>query len=100
MIFKDDNTIFSRASRIKEHGLCDRMNRIFYVVKLFCNFKGGSFGSVNMVDFHPVLLWLVYGMTLAFLLLGVENVMYRMLKGLEEGMEKVATDDQLNIEEV
>nr|WCF43333.1 ionotropic receptor IR75q.1 [Spodoptera frugiperda] len=63
--------------RIQEHGLSDRENRLIYAKKPACTVMGGSFGSVNMVDFHPVCLVLLYGMILAFLLLGVEILVHR-----------------------
>ncbi|CAH0701263.1 unnamed protein product [Spodoptera exigua] len=63
--------------RIQEHGLSDRENRLIYAKKPACTVMGGSFDSVNMVDFYPVCLILLYGMILAFLLLGVEIFVHR-----------------------
>lgn len=68
---------YYRYIRIQEHGLSDRENRLIYAKKPACTVMGGSFGSVNMVDFHPVCLVLLYGMILAFLLLGVEILVHR-----------------------
>uniref|UniRef100_A0AAU6NDS6 IR75q.1 n=1 Tax=Mythimna loreyi TaxID=667449 RepID=A0AAU6NDS6_9NEOP len=66
--------------RIQEHGLSDRENRLIYAKKPVCSVMGGSFGSVNMVDFYPVCLLLLYGMILAFVLLGVEILVHRWQK--------------------
>nr|WQS23402.1 ionotropic receptor 19 [Diaphania glauculalis] len=63
--------------RIKEHGLSDRENRLIYARKPACQARGGSFGSVNMVDFHPVLLMYLYGILLAFALLAIEVLVHR-----------------------
>ncbi|KAL0892971.1 hypothetical protein ABMA27_014640 [Loxostege sticticalis] len=65
--------------RIQEHGLSDRENRLIYARKPACQARGGSFGSVNMVDFHPVLLMYLYGIILAFFLLFVEILAHRKL---------------------
>ncbi|KAH9633443.1 hypothetical protein HF086_004157 [Spodoptera exigua] len=66
-----------RYIRIQEHGLSDRENRLIYAKKPACTVMGGSFDSVNMVDFYPVCLILLYGMILAFLLLGIEIFVHR-----------------------
>ncbi|XP_060802880.1 ionotropic receptor 75a-like [Amyelois transitella] len=63
--------------RIQEHGLSDRENRLIYARKPACIARGGSFGSVNMVDFHPVVLMLLYGMALAFTLLLLEILVHK-----------------------
>ncbi|XP_030036413.2 glutamate receptor ionotropic, delta-1-like [Manduca sexta] len=58
--------------RVNEHGLGDRENQLVYAKKPACTARGGNFGSVNMIDFYPVLLLLLYGMITAFLLLFLE----------------------------
>ncbi|CAH0397940.1 unnamed protein product [Chilo suppressalis] len=65
--------------RIKEHGLSDREDRLIYARKPACHARGGSFGSVNMVDFHPVLVMYLYGIMLAFLLLAIEILAHRKI---------------------
>ncbi|KOB65161.1 putative chemosensory ionotropic receptor IR75q.1 [Operophtera brumata] len=50
----------------------------------FCTMRGGSFASVNMVDFHPVLLWMLYGMSLSVFLLVVEILLYRRQGKMEK----------------
>nr|ARB05667.1 ionization receptor 75q1 [Mythimna separata] len=66
--------------RIQEHGLSDRENRLIYAKKPVCSVMGGSFDSVNMVDFYPVCLLLLYGKILAFVLLGLEILVHRLQK--------------------
>ncbi|PZC86346.1 hypothetical protein B5X24_HaOG200843 [Helicoverpa armigera] len=63
--------------RIQEHGLTDRENRLAYAKKPVCSVMGSSFDSVNMVDFYPVCLMLLYGMILAFVLLVIEILAHR-----------------------
>ncbi|CAH0579066.1 unnamed protein product [Chrysodeixis includens] len=63
--------------RIQEHGLSDRENNLIYAKKPVCTSMGGSFGSVNMVDFYPVLLMLLYGMIFALALLAAEIFVHR-----------------------
>ncbi|XP_045528790.1 ionotropic receptor 75a-like [Pieris brassicae] len=58
--------------RNQEHGLNDRVNRLVYTKKPACAFRGSSFDSVNMIDFYPALLLLLYGMILAILSLLLE----------------------------
>ncbi|CAG9584439.1 unnamed protein product [Danaus chrysippus] len=58
--------------RNQEHGLNDRVNRLIYSRKPICSVHGGTFGSVNMTDFYPALLMLVYGMIASLLLLAIE----------------------------
>ncbi|OWR42528.1 putative ionotropic receptor IR75q2, partial [Danaus plexippus plexippus] len=58
--------------RNQEHGLNDRVNRLIYSRKPVCSVHGGTFGSVNMTDFYPALLMLVYGMIASLLLLAIE----------------------------
>ncbi|CAG9786220.1 unnamed protein product [Diatraea saccharalis] len=65
--------------RIKEHGLSDREDRLIYTRKPTCHSRGGSFGSVNMVDFHPVVVMYLYGILLSFLLLSIERLVYRRI---------------------
>lgn len=69
--------LYYRYIRLQEHGLNDRANRLIYAKKPVCSVMGSSFGSVNMVDFYPVLLMLLYGMILAFALLVVEIFVHR-----------------------
>lgn len=68
---------YYRLFRIQEHGLSDRENRLIYARKPACIARGGSFGSVNMVDFYPVVLMLLYGVVLAFALLFIEILHHR-----------------------
>uniref|UniRef100_A0A2A4IZW1 Uncharacterized protein n=1 Tax=Heliothis virescens TaxID=7102 RepID=A0A2A4IZW1_HELVI len=63
--------------RIQEHGLTDRETRLIYAKKPVCSVMGSSFDSVNMVDFYPVCLMLLYGMIMAFVLLGIEIWVHR-----------------------
>nr|BAR64803.1 ionotropic receptor [Ostrinia furnacalis] len=65
--------------RIQEHGLSDRENRLIYARKPPCQARGGSFGSVNMVDFHPILLMYLYGILLAFFFFFVEILAHKKL---------------------
>ncbi|CAF4834369.1 unnamed protein product [Pieris macdunnoughi] len=58
--------------RNQEHGLNDRVNRLIYTKKPACAFRGSSFDSVNMIDFYPALLLLLYGMMCAILSLLLE----------------------------
>ncbi|KPJ08135.1 Glutamate receptor 3 [Papilio machaon] len=53
--------------RSQEHGLNLRVNKQLYSTKPTCNVKGGNFGSVNMVDFYPAVLTLVYGISITML---------------------------------
>nr|QRF71029.1 ionotropic receptor [Semiothisa cinerearia] len=64
-------------ARILEHGISDRVNRLIYTRKPSCNSRSGSFGSVNMTDFHPVLLCLLYGIITSLLLLVIEILVYK-----------------------
>nr|ULA45346.1 chemosensory ionotropic receptor IR75q.1 [Agrotis segetum] len=75
--------------RIQEHGLTDRENRLIYAKKPVCSVMGGSFDSVNMVDFYPVCLMLLYGMILAFILLGVEILVHRRQQKRESSRSNI-----------
>nr|XP_034830812.1 glutamate receptor ionotropic, delta-1-like [Maniola hyperantus] len=59
-------------TRNHEHGLIDRVNRMIFTKKPPCIAHGGVFDSVNITDFYPALLMLLYGMILAVVLLIVE----------------------------
>ncbi|XP_064292313.1 ionotropic receptor 75a-like [Plodia interpunctella] len=63
--------------RIQEHGLSDRANNLIYTRKPPCTSAGGSFASVNMVDFYPVLLMFMYGIALAISFLLLEILVHR-----------------------
>ncbi|XP_075973045.1 uncharacterized protein LOC142974531 [Anticarsia gemmatalis] len=66
--------------RVEEHGLSDRNNRKIFDKKPLCTVTSGNFGSVNMLDFYPVLLVLLYGMMLAVALLILEILVNRRQK--------------------
>ncbi|KAM3964362.1 ionotropic receptor 75a-like [Aphomia sociella] len=66
--------------RIQETGMSNRENRLIYSRKPACIARGGTFDSVNMVDFYPVVLLLTYGMMLAFALLVIEILVHRKQK--------------------
>lgn len=91
--------------RVEEHGLSDRMNRKIFTKKPSCSVTGGNFGSVNMVDFYPVLLMLLYGMILAFVLLVLEILVHRKHEMKENVMrfrskvskDRVSTSEELSI---
>nr|XP_053608005.1 uncharacterized protein LOC128673874 [Plodia interpunctella] len=60
-----------------EHGLFDRVNQIVYMKKPLCIVRGGSFISVTIRDFYPVLLMLLYGMILSVVILIIEVIVHR-----------------------
>ncbi|XP_060802728.1 ionotropic receptor 75a [Amyelois transitella] len=62
--------------RSVEHGLIDRINRIIFSKKPQCTNRGGQFISVNILDFYPILLMLLYGMVLSILILLIELVVH------------------------
>nr|QLI62109.1 ionotropic receptor 75a2 [Streltzoviella insularis] len=66
--------------RLQEHGLTMRENRLMYSTKPVCTARGGSFGSVDILDCYPVLLMLLYGMILSFFLLFIEILFHRRQK--------------------
>lgn len=63
--------------RIQEHGLQYRENRLMYEKRPKCAAGGSNFVSVSMVDCYPALLILSYGASLALILLGFENLLYK-----------------------
>ncbi|CAH2260941.1 jg17717 [Pararge aegeria aegeria] len=68
-------------TRNHEHGLNDRVNRMIYAKKPACIAHGGIFDSVNMTDFYPALLMLVYGMILALVLMFIEILHFHRCRG-------------------
>ncbi|XP_045448924.1 ionotropic receptor 75a-like [Melitaea cinxia] len=63
--------------RNHEHGMISRENRLIYTEKPVCIVHGGTFDSVNMTDFYPALLMLVYGIVLSLVLLILEILHWR-----------------------
>ncbi|CAK1596061.1 unnamed protein product [Parnassius mnemosyne] len=63
--------------RSQEHGFNVRINKIVYSKKPICIAKGGKFGSVNMTDFYPALLTLLYGIISALVILLFEILVHR-----------------------
>lgn len=57
--------------------MISRENRLIYAKKPLCIFHGGTFDSVNMTDFYPALLMLVYGIVLSLVLLILEILHWR-----------------------
>ncbi|XP_052740355.1 ionotropic receptor 75a [Bicyclus anynana] len=68
-------------TRNHEHGLNDRVNRMIYAKKPPCIAHGGLFDSVNMTDFYPALLMLIYGTILAVALMFIEILHFHRCRG-------------------